>query len=67
MSEMKKPTKQRWWIAELCCRSVKTILVEASSKKEAQEKIDAGEGEGVEVSYYAFGRAKVIREDKPKD
>lgn len=54
----------RWWIAERCCWARNTILVEARSKAEAQAKLDAGEGEITDVSYYAIKRARVIREDK---
>lgn len=57
----------RWWIAERRCRAVKTILVLASSRKDAQEKLDAGYGEGVDVQYYAIGRAKVLRSDNPSN
>ena len=62
-----RKTKVRCWIAERCSRARKTLLVYATSRKEAQAKLDAGEGEGVEgvdVSYYSVGRAKIIREDR---
>jgi hypothetical protein len=55
---------KRWWIAEQCCRARKTIIVQAVSRKEAQDKLDAGNGEGVDVSYYDSGMPRVIREDK---
>jgi hypothetical protein len=57
----------RWWIAEMRCRAVKTILVQASSRIEAQQKLDEGGGEGTDVSYYDIGPAKVIRRDKPSN
>lgn len=56
----------RWWIGERCSRARKTIVVRAMSRKEAQALLDAGGGEGVDISYYSIGRAKVLREDKPQ-
>jgi hypothetical protein len=53
-----------WWIGEVCCRARKTIIVQARSRKEAQEKLDNDEGEGTDVSFYNIGFAKVIRKDK---
>jgi hypothetical protein len=64
MSEMKKPTKQRWWIGEICCRARTTLLVAAASRAEAQEKLDNGEYECVDTTYYDTGPARVIRKDK---
>ena len=53
-----------WWVAERKSRCVKTILVQARSKREAQEKLDNDEGEGTDVSYYDIGRARPIRRDR---
>lgn len=62
------PGSVRWWIAERHYRACNTILVQARSRKEAQEKLDRGEGEGTEISYYDIGPAKVVRADKaPND
>ena len=41
-----EPSSPRWWIAERHSRCVKTILVQAESRKDAQAKLDKGEGEG---------------------
>jgi hypothetical protein len=63
---MKEKTK-RCWIAERCSRARKTLIVYASSRAEAQSKLDAGESngvEGVDVTYYNIGRAKIIREER---
>ena len=54
----------RTWIAEKTMRARKTILIAARSKAEAQQKLDAGGGEGVDIEYYSIQRAKVIRRDK---
>ena len=55
----------RWWIGERCSRARKTIIVQATSRQEAQDALDRGEGTGTDVTYYDIQRAKVIREDKP--
>lgn len=51
------------WIGERCCRARKTIIVYAKTRREAQLKLDNDEGEGVDIHYYAIGRARVIRKD----
>lgn len=52
------------WIAEQCSRARKTILIKANSRKEAQQKLDRDEGEGVDVTYYNIGRARVVRQER---
>ena len=42
------------------------MLVEANSRREAQQVLDDGGGESVDMSYYHIGRAKVIRKDKKR-
>lgn len=54
------------WICERRGRYVATVLVSASSRKEAQEKIAQGEGDTIDTSYYAIGRTRVVRRDQAK-
>jgi hypothetical protein len=57
----------RQWIAECRCRVVKTIVVWAPSRKEAQAALDNGEGEGLDEHYYDAGPVRVLRQAKPND
>jgi hypothetical protein len=54
------------WIGELKGRCVKTVLIPASSRKEAEKKLREGSDdiEGIDVQYYAIGPGSVVREDK---
>ena len=59
---------KRCWIAERCSMARKTLLVYADTRKEAQALLDSGESngvEGVDVTYYNIGRARIVREDRP--
>lgn len=54
------------WICERLCRARKTILVRAKSRKEAQEILDDGGGEDIDMDYYFTGRGRVVRKDKER-
>lgn len=57
----------RKWIAQIPGRCVKTVLIEAESRKEAEIKlreIGATGIEGIDVSFEQSGIGRVIREDK---
>lgn len=60
---------ERYWIGEVTSHAVKTVLIRANSRKQAEQRLigdDAGEYvEGVDVHYSERGR-RVIREDKPR-
>ncbi len=61
----RKPGDESWWVAVRRSRAEKTILVRGTSKADAQRRVDAGEGEAVDVHYYDIGPTKVIRRDTP--
>ena len=59
----------RRWIGEVPGRCVKTVLVNATSRKEAEMKLRnpcefPDDIEGVDVNYEAAGYGRIIREDK---
>lgn len=56
-----RPTKT--WICEVISRAVKTVIVEAASRKDAIVKLRSGEGEGIDVNYDLRGLRVVGRED----
>lgn len=61
---------KRVWIGEIVARSVKTVLVTAETKKEANEMLKNVGGEGgdgvecIDVHYDEKSR-RIVREDKP--
>jgi hypothetical protein len=56
-----RPTKT--WICEVISRATKTVVVEATSRKEALSKLRSGDGLGIDVNYNERGRRVVGRED----
>lgn len=59
---------QRYWIGEVPARALKTVLIKAVSRKDAENKLrNASEYpediEGIDVSYEPSGIGKVICED----
>lgn len=61
----------RYWIGEVRSRCVKTVLVKANSRKEAEMKIKNSafdhDIEGIDVHYTPTGDGRIIREDKRSD
>jgi hypothetical protein len=61
---------ERYWIAEVPARAVKTMLIRASSRKEAEEKLRDRTGkyrddiEGLNVHYQETGIGRIVGEDK---
>jgi hypothetical protein len=49
------------WIGEVISRAVKTVEVQADTRKEALEKIRRGECEGIDVSYTIKGHRVIGR------
>ena len=59
---------ERTWIGEIVCRSVKTVLVKACSRKQAEERLREIGSEhvvGIDVSYDERGR-RIVREDSSR-
>ena len=60
---------ERKWIAVIPARAVKTLLIRASSRKEAEHKLNnlldyPDDIEGIDVSYDQTGVGRVVREDR---
>lgn len=57
----------RMWIGQIRARAVKTVLIPASSRQEAERKLREGSDdiEGIDVHCEETGPGRVIREDKP--
>ena len=59
----------RQWIAEIPCRAVKTVLIRAASRKEAERKLIERKDEdidGIDVHYGWVGKGRVICEDRKR-
>jgi len=56
-----RPTKT--WICEVVSRAVKTVVVDAVSRKDAIVKLRDGDGIGTDVKYDLRGYRVVGRED----
>lgn len=60
-----KNSKPRYWIGEIYGKYTATVIVEASSKKEAQAKLKENDTEDMtDIDYKPNGKTKIIREDK---
>ena len=55
------------WICEVSGHFVKTVLVEAESRKDALERLCLGEGDGVDVSYAARSYRVIHKDKTPKE
>lgn len=53
------------WIGEVRGRCVKTVLIPATSRKEAEQKLKDGSPdiEGIDVHYTPCGPGRVLRKD----
>lgn len=59
---------QRKWIGEIPGRCIKTVLIPAESRAEAERKLRecSDDIEGIDVSYQMTGYGRVIREDRAR-
>jgi hypothetical protein len=51
------------WICETTCIATKTLLVKATTRKEAMQKLKDGEAEGIDVDYGGIRARRVICRD----
>lgn len=49
------------WLGVVKSIATKEVSVMACSKKEAQEKLRMGEGEGIDVTYVMFSGGRILR------